>query len=105
MRHRFPRAWKKELRDGDPHAVDMVGGIGHKREDASGQTAMRDYLDRTVSFDRDMVDGSILVAHTYGALLALSDPWSLDSGWGAQSHRHGAVTNRIDLSCEQIGMI
>jgi len=44
-----------------------VGGIGHKREDTSGRTAMRDYLDRTVSFDRNMVDGSILAAPTYGA--------------------------------------
>jgi pyruvate/2-oxoglutarate dehydrogenase complex dihydrolipoamide acyltransferase (E2) component len=35
-----------------------VGGIGHKREDPHGQIATRDYLNLTVSFDHNMMDGA-----------------------------------------------
>jgi pyruvate/2-oxoglutarate dehydrogenase complex dihydrolipoamide acyltransferase (E2) component len=35
-----------------------VGGIGEKREDVDGQSALRDYLSLTVSFDHNMIDGA-----------------------------------------------
>ena len=35
-----------------------VGGIGPKREDVDGQTALREYLSLTVSFDHNLVDGA-----------------------------------------------
>jgi pyruvate/2-oxoglutarate dehydrogenase complex dihydrolipoamide acyltransferase (E2) component len=76
--HRFPRAWKNSYGTVTITAVGMagqgagwgippsspsicwitVGGIGHKRQDVGGQTATRDYLNLTVSFDHNMVDAA-----------------------------------------------
>jgi hypothetical protein len=75
---RFPRVWKNSWGTVTLSAVGMagqgagwgippsspsicwitVGGIGHKREDADGQTVTRDYLNLTVSFDHNMIDAA-----------------------------------------------
>jgi long-chain acyl-CoA synthetase len=74
---RYPRQWKKTWGTVTISAVGMfgrgagwgitasspsltwitVGGIGQKREEADGQTAIREYLSLTVSFDHNMIDG------------------------------------------------
>jgi pyruvate/2-oxoglutarate dehydrogenase complex dihydrolipoamide acyltransferase (E2) component len=75
---RFPQAWKQSWGTVTLSAVGMVGdgagwgippsspsicwitvgGIGQKREDVDGQTAQREYLSLTVSFDHNLVDGA-----------------------------------------------
>jgi len=41
-----------------PTLMMTVGGIGEKPRVVDGQIVMRDYLNLTISFDHDMIDGA-----------------------------------------------